>query len=161
MCHLSHKQKPINSFLATPCYRRFIWRPYREPCFKQRQTKHAKHSWFSQLLSTGTCASSSQKLQFLCSINQNIFISNRSFKTIMNKIPAQSLTFLTFLFIFCINHFIPEQPTEVNNSKMERFILYLQYMNYTNGYSECHQTQKLWEVDGSSPLFHHMLILEA
>lgn len=65
-----------------------------------------------QFLSTGTCASCPQKLQFLCSINQNIFISNRSFKTIMNKIPTQSLTFLTCPFIFCTKHFIPEQPSE-------------------------------------------------
>lgn len=147
------------AFLATPPYRKVHLKTIQSHALNKGKQNMQNLTGFShQLLATGTCACSPQKLKFLCSTNQNIFTSNGSFKTIMNKIPTQSLAFLTFPFTFWINHFIPEQPTEVNNSRTERFIVYLQYMNWANGYSECHQTEKLKEVDGSSPLFHHILI---
>lgn len=138
------------AFLATPPYRKVHLKTIQSHALNKGKQNMQNLTGFShQFLATGTCACSPQKLKFLCCTNQNIFISNGSFKTIMNKIPTQSLAFLTFPFTFCINHFIPEQPSEVNNLQMKMFIVHLQYMNCANGYSERHQTEKL---------FHHILI---
>lgn len=89
--HLSHKQIPINSSLATPsCSSSSSPSEYqKEPHFKQRQTKQQKVTSFSpQFLSTETCASSPKELPFMCIIIQSIFISNRFYKSIMSKIPT-------------------------------------------------------------------------
>lgn len=101
------------AFLATPPYRKVHLKTIQSHALNKGKQNMQNLTGFShQFLATGTCACSPQKLKFLCCTNQNIFISNGSFKTIMNKIPTQSLAFLTFPFTFCINHFIPEQPVK-------------------------------------------------
>lgn len=101
------------AFLATPPYRKVHLKTIQSHALNKSKQNMQNLTGFShQFLATGTCACSPQKLKFLCCTNQNIFISNGSFKTITNKIPTQSLAFLTFPFTFCINHFIPEQPSE-------------------------------------------------